>query len=210
MNITLINASPKRKDSASGVILDELKGQLSGHSVAEFCLRTPELSESFHLDALAKQDIVVFAFPLYVDGIPSHLLHCLVEMESYFKTMHSQLEVYAIANCGFFEGIQNRYALQLMKNWCKKSNLRWGQGIGIGGGGMLPGIKNVPPGKGPKKDISHVLQELAENIAAGKSAENRYASPNIPRFTYKLAAEMEWRMQIRQNGLKRKDLFRQV
>lgn len=87
-----------------------------------------------------------------------------------------------------------------------KSGLKWGQGLGIGGGGMMTAIKNVPIGQGPKKSLGKAFRELANNILNGTSQENIFISPNFPRILYKLAAEMEWRKAIKANGLKRKDL----
>jgi hypothetical protein len=52
------------------------------------------------------------------------------------------------------------------------------------------------------------LDNLASNILRKSSADNLYVKPGIPRFLYKLAAEMGWRQTIKANGLKTKDLSR--
>lgn len=210
MKITLINGSPKIKDSASGMLLDELKSLRGNDDITEYNLRTSILPSKMDLEELAQQDAAVFAFPQYVDAIPSQLLNCLCQLENYFITHPSNLTVYAIVNCGFFEGNQNRHALEIMKNWCVRSGLRWGQGIGIGGGGMLSGLQNVPAGKGLRKNFSAALNRFSEQITVGTSAEDSYVSPNIPRIAYKVGAEMEWRRQIKANGLSEKDLFRKL
>ncbi len=210
MKITFINGSPKIKDSASGILLDELKSLRGNDCITEYNFRTPTLPSEMNLEEFAQQDAVVFAFPLYVDGIPSHLVNCLCQLEKYFITHPSNLAIYASVNCGFFEGNQNRYALEIMKNWCARCGLKWGQGIGIGGGGMLPGLKSVPAGKGPRKNFSSAIGQLSEHITVGTSAEDIYVSPNIPRFAYKMGAEVGWRQQIKANGLSKKDLFRKL
>ena len=38
-------------------------------------------------------------------------------------------------NCGFYEGIQAEFALDILRNWSLKTGLIWSGGIGIGGGG---------------------------------------------------------------------------
>lgn len=210
MKITLMNGSPKIKGSASGMLLDELKSLRGNDDITEYNLRTSILPSKMDLEELAQQDAAVFAFPQYVDAIPSQLLNCLCQLENYFITHPSNLTVYAIVNCGFFEGNQNRHALEIMKNWCVRSGLRWGQGIGIGGGGMLSGLQNVPAGKGLRKNFSAALNRFSEQITVGTSAEDSYVSPNIPRIAYKVGAEMEWRRQIKANGLSEKDLFRKL
>lgn len=209
MNILLINGSPKRKGSASDIILEELTAYLQSHTVTRHPLHTGKPISWEEMQSIASQDILIFAFPLYVDGIPSHLLHHLTELEAFLKNSSSKVMVYAVTNCGFFEGRQNRHALEMMEIWCQKSHIRWGQGIGIGGGAMLPGIEKVAYGHGPRKNSSAALQALAKNAAERQSAENIFTDPNFPRFFYKMMAEMGWRSQIKHNGRPAKDLFLQ-
>lgn len=204
--IALINASPKRKNSASGCALEVLKNYIGEGNITEYNLRQPQVQD---IEAIVEKEILVVAFPLYVDGLPSHLLSCLSQMEQLLKNKDTETIIYTIANCGFFEGKQNRIALEIMENWCAKSNVRWGQGIGIGGGGMMSMLNPKSAEHGPMRDIAAALKKLAEHMKEEQSAENLYVSPNFPRFLYKMAAEMGWRQQIKANGRKRKDLFLQ-
>ncbi|MGB4439289.1 MAG: hypothetical protein WBJ13_08735 [Sedimentibacter sp.] len=93
-----------------------------------------------------------------------------------------------------------------MKNWCEKTKLKWGQGFGIGGGGMLPQLSSIPDGKGPKKNFYIELKVFSRNVTLCTSAENIFTSPNFPRIAYKLGAEMGWRNLAKANGLSKKDL----
>ncbi len=208
MKITFINGSPKANNSASGLLLDELGTLRQKDCITTYGLHTPCLPAEMDLKAFSLSDAAVFAFPLYVDGIPSHLLHCLCQLEKHFIAYSSALTVYSIVNCGFFEGKQNRYAIEIMKNWCARSGLKWGMGVGIGGGGMVTGIQQVPVGVGPCKNFSAAISVLSEQITAGTTAEDIYVMPTVPRIEYKLAVESEWRRQIAANGLSPKDLFR--
>lgn len=204
VRVALINGSPKSKDSASECLLRDLKEQLKDSEIQEFSFRT---TKNIKAEEVINHDVLVFCFPLYVDGVPSHLLSCLEDLKEQLQEHKSNIKVYAICNAGFYEGHQNQYALQIIRNWSVKCGLTYGQGIGIGGGGMVLSLKNVPHGKGPKKNISLAIDNLAENILSGNSAENIYINPGIPRFLYKLAAEMGWRQAVKANGLKTKDLF---
>lgn len=47
------------------------------------------------------------------------------------------LEVYCLVNCGFYEGHQNKLAIEMMGNWCEKAGIKWGEEVGIGAGGMI-------------------------------------------------------------------------
>ena len=84
----------------------------------------------------------------------------LHQLEEYLVTNKKEITVYAVVNCGFYEGRQNSLAIAMMENWCHRAGLRWGQGLGIGAGGMLAGIRNVPLGSGPKKNLGRALEQL--------------------------------------------------
>jgi multimeric flavodoxin WrbA len=206
MKLMFINGSPKAGGSASAEILKELQSYIPGHTVSECAFHAGGRLTPALIDEISEQDVLVFAFPLYVDGIPSHLLRVLVELEKELKSRPRERVAYAVVNAGFYEGRQCVNALDMMKLWCEKTGVRWGQGLGIGGGGMLAGLSNVPAGKGPKKNSSSALRELANAFWERKSGDNLFVTPNFPRFLYISGGNMGWRMQAKQNGLKIRDL----
>lgn len=208
LRAAFINGSPKFKESASKCLLEDLKKYTGGLDISELELHTAKLKEAEE-EILLKSDVLVFAFPLYVDGVPSHVLHYLTRLEQLFQE-NNNITVYAIVNSGFYEAHQNQYAIQIMKNWCAKAKLHWGQGVGIGGGGMLLSIRSVPPEAGPKKKLTVVLQQLARNIEEKKESQDCYVTPGFPRFLYKLSADLGWGQAIKANGLKPKDLNRKL
>ncbi|MGL6120796.1 MAG: hypothetical protein ACRC0V_09850, partial [Fusobacteriaceae bacterium] len=192
MKIAFINGSPKINNTASGCILEDLKTFLVGDNniINEFHFTKPQIKNE-ELLALKECDALIFAVPLYVDSIPSHLLSCLIQLESFFSSNKSnkKIMVYTLINCGFYEGHQNKLTTEMMQVWCEKSSMIWGQGIGIGAGGMIIYIKKVPLGRGPKKNLGVALRRLAKNILNCASEENIYITANIPRFLYKFVAE---------------------
>lgn len=209
MNIALINASPKKSESASKSLLYDLKSLLfDEHTIKGFSFHTPNVTEA-EIKDLCNYSVWVFAFPLYVDGIPSHLLSCLYKIEQ-FGIVCKGIRVYAIVNCGFFEGKQNCNALAILKNWCSKIGLIWGMGIGFGGGGSLAYMKSVPLGSGPKGTLGKAYKELTNAILSQSSKEDIYTSIGFPRFLYKVAAEMGWKQMIIANGGKKKDLNKRL
>ena len=206
MKIALINASPKIKNSNSELILSDLKHYLNGKC------EIVETKLSFNADfnsvysKVKDADSWLFAYPLYVDGIPGHLLSCLMQLEE--TLLQKQISIYGIVNCGFYEGIQAKHALKLLENWSIKADFAWCGGVGIGGGGGLAMMPQMKPGQGPKAPIDKALAELAESILKGEARENNYVSVAFPRFLYKLGAQMGWRQMIKANGGKTKDLKR--
>lgn len=210
MRIALINGSPKAKDSASGCILRGFAGMLEeGTGLGRFHLRNDRIEEET-LSGIAECDALVFAFPLYVDGIPSHLLRWLTVLEGRLAADGKKRQVFAIANCGFYEGRQADLALEMMEHWCARAGQAWGLGLGVGGGGMLVGLDKIPMGKGPKANLGRALQGMAGLIGQAAPAENLYINPNFPRLLYKAAAEMGWRHMARENGLGRGELSRKA
>lgn len=207
MNIAFINGSPKVKGSASQAILNDLKTFLSSQTISEVHFNKPKVTAE-QLETLKKCDALVFSFPLYVDSVPSNLLACLIILEKELKSL--PITVYALCNNGFYEGIQNRHALSVIKNWSVKTKLVWGQGVGVGCGGMMTGLANVPVGKGPKKNIGIAFNVFSDNIKEKKTGENIYVNANFPRFLYKLMAHFGWKQEIKKNGKSVKDLYRKL
>lgn len=135
MKTVFINGSPKKRLSVSSYLLGSLALLVRGEIVKEQ-LR----NQSDHgriLESLKGADKVVFGLPLYVDGVPSHVLTFLKEMESFCKENDIKVKVYVISNGGFIEGNQNKPLMQVFENFCRRCGCEWCGGMGIGGGVML-------------------------------------------------------------------------
>jgi hypothetical protein len=135
MKTVFINCSPKKRFCASGYFLFLQRLFVSGEKVSE-TLRTPA-DHGRILAQLRDAQTVVFALPLYVDGVPSHVLGFLEKLEAYCKENGLCFNVYCIANNGFIEGRQNEPLMQVFEHFCSRAGLVWGGGVGIGGGVML-------------------------------------------------------------------------
>lgn len=135
MKTVFINASPKKRFCASAYFLFLQRLFVPGKKVT-LKLRTLADHDQI-LNELRDADTVVFGLPLYVDGIPSHVLRFLEKMESFCRENGLHLRVCCIANNGFIEGKQNEPLMQLFENFCARAGLVWGGGVGIGGGVML-------------------------------------------------------------------------
>lgn len=138
-----INCSPKRKMSISGFLM-KCEGLMVSGEKAYLHLRTPNDHKPI-LDALKNADNAVFAVPLYVDSLPSHVLIFLKKLEEFSVLNGLDLNIYVIANNGFIEGRQNELLMQVMENFASRAGLNWRGGIGIGGGVMLNVIRVMIP-----------------------------------------------------------------
>lgn len=136
MKVMLINGSPKKKLAASKYIQKTIKLMLGSTETIECGIHTKNdipkvLNEMEGIDAL------VIAAPLYVDGIPSHMVPFMKEAEAYCKAHGYHFPVYVLTNCGFIEGHQNALNLEQYECWTQRAGLTWGGGVGIGGGVVL-------------------------------------------------------------------------
>ncbi|MBQ7371568.1 MAG: hypothetical protein IJW67_06765 [Blautia sp.] len=135
MKTVLINCSPKKRFCASAYFLFLQRLFISGEKVNEE-LRT-SADHARILEQLRDAQAVVFGLPLYVDGVPSHVLRFMEEMETFCRENGLKLNVYCIANNGFIEGKQNEPLMQVFEHFCTRAGLVWSGGVGIGGGVML-------------------------------------------------------------------------
>lgn len=215
MNIVMINGSPKVKENNSQYFLSEVEKLIQkDNDILTFKIDNVSKYPKA-IDAILNCDRLIIAFPLYVDGIPSHLLRLLEECEECANRQNKKaIPVYAIVNCGFYEGKQNHLAIQMIENWCKRVNFTWVQGVGIGGGEMLGSLQSTPLGKGPKKSLGTSLEELSKNILSNNidsstsGKNNIFISPNFPRFIFKSFLNYHWNPQAKSNGLTKSDILR--
>lgn len=211
MRIAMINGSPKLGESNSGFMLKALGTFIStGHEITHYNInKKPLTNEQYKV--LCSMDALVFAFPLYIDAVPSHLLRMLISLENHLKDIPAnKISVYVLVNNGFYEGEQNHIAIEIMKNWCERCKLRFGQGIGQGAGEMLGSMQNVPLGHGPLKNLGKAMESCANIIMEQSSGETTLFSPNFPYFAWHFSADAFWHSQAKKNGLKRRDIVKKV
>lgn len=206
MKISIINGSPKAGRSNSGILGNYLLSLFKDNEIRKYYSISVRLDDKIK-NEIYNSDVLIFLFPLYVDGIPSNLLKLLVEFEKK-KVIKYGTKIYCIVNNGFYEGKQNQLAILQIKNWCEKVKARWGQGIGVGAGELLPYLKKYPLGQGPLKNLGKVLDKFSANILTLKSDEDIYINPNWLRSLYFLQGSISWILKGRKNNLRVRELFR--
>ena len=206
MKIIIINGSPKTIKSNSEILGNYLFPLLKENNIKKYYSIYFQLNDKTK-NEIYNSDVLIFIFPLYVDGIPSNLLKLLVKFEKE-NVVRPKTKIYCIVNNGFYEGKQNFLALLHMKNWCKKVNAKWGQGIGIGSGELLPYLKKFKLGQGPLKNLEKILNRLSRNILTLNSDKNIYINPNWPKSLYFIQGSFSWILKARKNNLKIRELFK--
>ena len=206
MKIIIINGSPKTLKSNSEILGNYLFPLLKENNIKKYYSIYFQLNDKTK-NEIYNSDVLIFIFPLYVDGIPSNLLKLLVKFEKE-NVVRPKTKIYCIVNNGFYEGKQNFLALLHMKNWCKKVNAKWGQGIGIGSGELLPYLKKFKLGQGPLKNLEKILNRFSRNILTLNSDKNIYINPNWPKNLYFIQGSFSWILKARRNNLKIQELFK--
>lgn len=193
--IALICGSPKAKNSAADELLSLIDKDLIYTDL--FRLRGDKPDDEM-IKKMLRCKKLIFSFPLYVDGIPSHMLRWMERVAEIANGV--KRKVYCIVNCGFYEGRQGRIALDIMKNFCRQCGFEYCGGIGMGSGGMTRYIARIPMNIGPKGKLNNALRTLCRAAAVGKCFEDMYFTVGISRKIYKTAAERAFRVAAKRNG----------
>lgn len=205
MKLALINGSPKAGESASEALIKGfVKFVRNKIECVEVKLNKQDITDE-KLEILSDCDAWLFFFPIYVDGVPGHLVSCLKKLES-LKDRIGNKFVCAVTNCGFSDGEQGELSMNIVKHWSRKAGHTWGGGIGIGEGGALPELLNHKLYQYPKILIGGKFKKLAEYIKERHQFDNIYINGGLPMIFYKLAVERYWGKRLRENGKKRKDI----
>ena len=205
MKIALINASPKIKESASGALIkDFLSCAHEKCDCTVIAMNKPTVTDEI-IESLKTCEAWVIFYPVYVDGVPGHILSCLKVLEEK-KENFGQKNIYAVPNCGFHDGRQCEPSIEIIGHWSQRAGHFFGGGVGIGGGGALTALLRMKPGDRPKSKIDKSLNFLLEKLLQGGSFQNIYSSVSLPRAIYKMIAEQGWKRSLVKNGKKRKDI----
>ena len=158
------------------------------------------------LDAIDAADLVVLAFPLYVDSLPAPVMEALERIAAHrtnSQSSHRQLFA-AIANCGFPEPDHNTTALAICANFAQQTDFDWAGSLALGAGqGMVHGMPlNELDGRviSLKKALDLAAEVLSKGSAIPEDAQALLAKPFIPSWLYRWMGAYGWRQQAKQYG----------
>lgn len=117
INVCFINGSPKANPkSNSDHFIKELSWYFNNNINTSEYYASKIVNDTAVLDKICLSDKIIFVSPLYADTLPSHMIEFMTILQKYMTHSNiSNIEVYGIINCGFFEGIQCRHALDMFK-----------------------------------------------------------------------------------------------
>lgn len=214
MKILLVNGSPRRVNANSYIVLDELCRRLGNSHEYRMIETISGEARPEDIDV----DFIILAFPLYIDSLHSRLLSWLMSYEALIEKERNngrppkRIGMIAVANNGFYEGEQNKTALDIVRNFCIVTGIEWKGGLGIGTGEMLKGLRSAPDYMFLKRPVSSALDAMAERVKQKVSGEDGegllhlYTEHAFPRFAYAFMGNRGWVRTAKANGLKKHDI----
>ncbi|MEO1209044.1 MAG: NAD(P)H-dependent oxidoreductase [Cyanobacteria bacterium J06638_20] len=188
----LIVGSPRVKSSSSsgilgGCVLQQL--QQRGWETESLTLRGNLLKgggRAKFLAAIDRAELILFAFPLYIDSLPFLMMQSLEVMAKHLSA-HAQKNpkrLCAIANNGFPEAHQNALALAICQQFARDTNMVWLGELAVGAGTV---VCQNPPVEGLRQadrpPMKHVMQAL--DIASAALAEGHSVPPQVAQLLAK-------------------------
>jgi len=226
----LIVGSPKTKSpSTSGVLGEELLGRLAkaGWQTESLTLKPSTFREPGEAELLAavdRADLLLVAFPLYIDVLPylpTKALEVIAEHRRAAGAGARPQGLFGLANNGFPEAHQNNLALSILRRFAARSGMAWLGGMALGAGeGILGGRPLEAKGANgiPLFRISQALDAAGAALARGEAlpAEAsqgmaRVPIPYMPRFiwhqVFMRGAASYWQAQAASHGVSKPDML---
>jgi hypothetical protein len=136
--------------------------------------------------AVDRADLLLLAFPLYIDSLPFLMMRLLEVMAEHFSThpQSSPKRLFAISNNGFPEAHHNALALAICQRFAIDTGMIWLGGLALGAGeALLGGLPLEGSQRAGRPPVKHVIQALDRASAA--LAEGQMVPPEAAKLMAK-------------------------
>ncbi len=205
----LLVGSPRTKKSTSASLGGYLMEQLNARGVGTEIIQVYTSFNSAErtrltLEKLDQADLIVLAFPLYVDSLPAPVIAALEKIVAHRASVKVAQSFAAIANCGFPEARHNDTALAICERFANETGMAWLGSLALGGGeGFVHGVPlNEMDGRAMplKKSLELAAASLALGFSIPQEARDILARPIIPNWLYKMFGGFGWKQAAKQYG----------
>ena len=207
----LLVGSPRTRKSTSASLGGYLYEQLGAQDVltetiyVHTSLRSAERMKAL-FEAVDAADLLVLAFPLYVDSLPAPLIEALERIAAQRagrEQTHAQ-RLAVIANCGFPEAKHTATAAAICADFARQAGFGWAGSLALGAGeGIVHGTP-LAELDGRAIPLKAALDLAAQALLAGEpipqAALDLLARPIIPGWLYRLSGIYGWRQQAKSFG----------
>jgi multimeric flavodoxin WrbA len=210
----LLVGSPRTRKSSSASLGGYLLSQLDSSGVQtetiyiHTSLRSPQRWQAL-LEAADAADLIVLAFPLFVDSLPAPVIEALERLAAHRagNTNLGLQQFAAIANCGFPEAAHNDTALAICAQFASQAGFNWMGGLALGGGeGLVHGLP-LEELDGRSIPLKTALERAASALVAGnpipQEAIALMAKPIIPSWLYRAFGGFGWKQQAKRYGVQK-------
>lgn len=209
----LLVGSPRKSQSTSLCLGTYLCSRLNQEAIRTKTVQLygrpkGEEAERLLFSTIAEVDLVVLAFPLYIDTLPAPVIDFLERLSSHRKT-HPDTKaphLVALVNCGFPEASQMDNVLALLSQFCKEAGFVWGGGMALGGRHGL-GDKPLAKWGSSTLAIRAALDLASEALSHGQAipqqAVELLAKPQYPSALFRFGAQFFWKKEGANHGIRK-------
>ena len=209
----LIVGSPRTLQSTSNALGHYLLAQLETRSVQTetFFIYQMAANESKYQElfqAVEEADLVILAFPLYVDSFPAPVIDAMTRIVTHRRNLATQHKPMftALVNCGYPEAGHNDTVLSACEVLAKQAGLAWIGGLALGGEHGL-GSKPLAEWGGRTLLIRQALDRTAMALAEGQTipagVRESIIKPLMPPWIFRLGARYYWKKSAKRFGTNR-------
>ena len=209
LKFLLLHGSAKGAKSSSASLGDYILSRLPDEGIEK---ETQHIAKALRSDdrwaklvsAVNRADTVILSFPLYWDGLPSHVVRALEQLHEHRKASPPSKPQWfvAIVNNGFPEPWHNEVSLRICRRFADETGFKWGGGMNVGGGAAIDGRPMEESG-GMTVKLRKALDLAAEPIGRGepvpKEIEEQVAQQLYPAWINTTFGGTGWRHQARKN-----------
>jgi hypothetical protein len=208
--VTLLVASPhgfsSTSNSLGSYLLDKL--QRGGYEIRKVNVQAAMCSqkgEANMLSQVAGCDLLVLAFPLYIDCLPAPLIAALEEIADHRRkpSAPKPQRLVAIVNNGFPESAQNATAIAICRQFANETGFQWAGGLSLGGGGIISGApleKAGYFGRNIRKSLDLAAADLLGGKEISEQAVKLMAKSIVPKSLYTFFGNRGWKAMAKKYG----------
>jgi len=216
--ILLLVGSAKLKRSTSEVLGTYVLDRLSktgfepetrfAHKILKSDTGKDELMSSVN-----KADLIILAFPLFVDCLPYPVIRMLEHIANNRQTDGNlkKQSFLCIVNCGFPEAQQNNTAIAICRQFARENGFNWAGGLALGAGEVIAGRDLTKVGwlaRNVVKSLDLAIESLADNMPISRKAIDLMAKPLMPKWLYLIVGPSRWNRESKEHGVSEKILSR--
>lgn len=204
-NVLFLIGSPKKSRSTSESMADYLsetiKAKADWHLEKIHILTAIHESPDAIVTAANQSDMIVLAFPTYVDTLPAHVISSLLILETRLDKSKAR-DLTVLINCGFPETFHNDNALKICRFFAEQNGLNWRGGVAVGAGGAIAG-KKLPDLGGMVGNLMKNITLLADRLVKSELFQDDgiLRVQVVPTRMYNMAGNMGWKKQAQKYGV---------